>query len=713
MRFNPRQFQALSSALFCCAALALVFFGSARAQTGAAVFDLNAAELTGEKSIELDKTAWKYAPGDDAARAAKDFDDSGWKTITNKEINADPSAALGNWNGKAWFRLRVRVDERLINQPLALRMWHWGASETYLDGALVQSYGIIKPDGEEEQYNPRGLFVPVVFTSVGEHTIAVRYSFSAASDLTEGRGRWLTGGGFMPGFLLTISEARNAARRIEDRALGVRLDYVFVGLLFAFAFAHFLLYVFYRRERGNLYYSFFVAGLAVTILFNRVINDSHFSAMTAAVLDVVRQATQAVALMSLLAFLYVEFVGRVSRFYWALLVLWIVCIGLIAARISLPFPSMLVMLAVTLIDSVRVLVGALARKKAGAWNIAAGVAVLIVGVASNIAFERDVHFLPDWLHNINLYLTILSVPLAVSIYLARNFARTNVDLQTQLAQVRELSAKQLEHERTEAELRLAHERTQAENERRAKELEEARQLQLSMLPKKLPALPNLEIAAYMKPATEVGGDYYDFYLADDGTLTVAVGDATGHGLKAGSVVTATKSLFNAFAAEPDIPLIFDKISRALKKMNLRGLFMAMAMLKIKDNRVSICLAGMPSALIYRRATKEIEEIALRAMPLGGVAKFPYQQQEITLAVGDAMVLMSDGFPEMFNEAGEMIGDETAAVVLRESASESAREIINRFVSAGEKWAGARPADDDVTFVVLKITSAENQSSQNN
>jgi serine phosphatase RsbU (regulator of sigma subunit) len=312
---------------------------------------------------------------------------------------------------------------------------------------------------------------------------------------------------------------------------------------------------------------------------------------------------------------------------------------------------------------------------------------------------------PEWFHEINLNLAVLSVPLAVSIYLARNFARTNVDLQAQLAQVRELSAKQLEHERTEAELRLAHERTQAENERRAKELEEARRLQLSMLPKKLPELPNLEIAAYMKTATEVGGDYYDFYSDNDGTLTVAVGDATGHGLKAGSVVTATKSLFNAFAAEADIPQIFDKTNRALKKMNLRGLFMAMTMLKIKDNRLSICQAGMPSTLVFRRKSGKVEEVSIRALPLGGVAKFPYQAREIELGDGDCVVVMSDGFPEMFSEAGEMIGDENAKNLLRETIDESAQEIIDRFVAAGEKWAGTRPPDDDVTFVVLKVTSS--------
>jgi len=66
------------------------------------------------------------------------------------------------------------------------------------------------------------------------------------------------------------------------------------------------------------------------------------------------------------------------------------------------------------------------------------------------------------------------------------------------------------------------------------------------------------------------------------------------------------------------------------------------------------------------------------------------------------MLMSDGFPEMFNEAGEMIADETAKNVLAETAHQSPQEIINHFVKAGQNWAGTRPADDDVTFVVLKM-----------
>ena len=243
---------------------------------------------------------------------------------------------------------------------------------------------------------------------------------------------------------------------------------------------------------------------------------------------------------------------------------------------------------------------------------------------------------------------------------------------------------------------------EAENEQRARELEEARQLQLSMLPRSVPQLPGLDIAAYMKTATEVGGDYYDFHVTADGTLTVAVGDATGHGLKAGAMVTAAKSLFNALAHEPDIVQIFKQSTRALKGMNLRSLFMAMVMVKIKDNRLSVSAAGMPPLLLYRAAASKVEELVIRGMPLGSVTQFPYQQVELTLSAGDTIVLMSDGFPERFNERGEILDYAKTKLVLEEVAAQSPGEIIEHFVRVGEEWAGSSPQNDDVTFVVLKV-----------
>ena len=68
-----------------------------------------------------------------------------------------------------------------------------------------------------------------------------------------------------------------------------------------------------------------------------------------------------------------------------------------------------------------------------------------------------------------------------------------------------------------------------------------------MLPRELPVMPQLDIAVHLKTATEVGGDFYDFHLNDEGILTIIVADATGHGMQAGTMVTATKGLFQNLA----------------------------------------------------------------------------------------------------------------------------------------------------------------------
>ena len=90
-----------------------------------------------------------------------------------------------------------------------------------------------------------------------------------------------------------------------------------------------------------------------------------------------------------------------------------------------------------------------------------------------------------------------------------------------------------------------------------------------------------------------------------------------------------------------------------------------------DNRWRVSSAGMPPLLLYRGAKKQVEEVAIRGMPLGSVRDFPYQQQELALEAGDALVLMSDRFPELFNEQGEMLDYERPKKVLEEVAKDSA------------------------------------------
>lgn len=252
------------------------------------------------------------------------------------------------------------------------------------------------------------------------------------------------------------------------------------------------------------------------------------------------------------------------------------------------------------------------------------------------------------------------------------------------------------------ELEEAHSLLETENQRKSAELEKARQLQLSMLPGLIPQLPGVKMEAYMKTAAEVGGDYYDVHLGEDGALTVVTGDATGHGLHAGMMVAAAKSLFATLGDEPDILKLLQQMNRAFKRVNLRGLYMAFQVIRIRDSQLEVCSAGMPPLLIYRAAARSVEEITLKALPLGCVPELPAQKRITTLAPGDTVLMMSDGFPERFNEQGEIFDYQRAKEAFEKIGRLSPEKIIAALAQAGESWAGGQPQNDDETFVVLKV-----------
>lgn len=280
--------------------------------------------------------------------------------------------------------------------------------------------------------------------------------------------------------------------------------------------------------------------------------------------------------------------------------------------------------------------------------------------------------------------------------------KTEIRRQFKNAKIRE---SQLRAEAAELQAKAAEAQAivmQAENDRKTEELEEARQLQLSMLPKELPALQNLDIAVYMKTATEVGGDYYDFNVSIDGTLTVVLGDATGHGMKAGTMVTTTKSLFNVLAPNPKIVETFHEMTRCLKLMHMDNLSMCMTMLKITGNKLQFSSAGMPPVFLFRKETKVIEEHLLEGMPLGTMNNFPYELSEITLSEGDTLLMLSDGLPELQNNSSQLYGYKRVSSKFEEVAEKSSEEIISHLKDDGSRWVENNDPEDDVTFVVIKV-----------
>lgn len=245
---------------------------------------------------------------------------------------------------------------------------------------------------------------------------------------------------------------------------------------------------------------------------------------------------------------------------------------------------------------------------------------------------------------------------------------------------------------------------QAEHQRKSRELEAARQIQLAMLPQRVPAHPALDLCVSMKTASEIGGDYYDFHLTDDGTLTFAFGDATGHGAQAGAMVTATKFIFSNYAAEQDIVDFLSRASQSLKQMRLPQLYMSLAIGRFTDNKLEIAGSGLPPALLFRSATGTIEEIPLKGVPLGGYGSGAYKKQVVELTIGDALVLMTDGFAELFNNNGDELGYGKAGEILARVAQRSATNIIHAFNRTAKQWMNGHPQQDDMTFLVMKMKS---------
>jgi len=274
-----------------------------------------------------------------------------------------------------------------------------------------------------------------------------------------------------------------------------------------------------------------------------------------------------------------------------------------------------------------------------------------------------------------------------------------------------LTIKQLRDRLREAkdELEGAYNQLEADNARKTEELETARDIQQGFLPIVLPELPYLEIAAFQRPATEVGGDYYDFFPQEDGKLVLAIGDATGHGVGASLMVSATKAVLLTID-EQDLTKKVSKMNDILKQTNSHRLLnMALTLIELSHdpnfNTVQVKAAGggMPPLYIIK-SNGDVEEVAIKGLPLGAVESAEYGLTEFQLESSEMLILMSDGLPERINGAGELFGYTRLAAEIKKAGktSQSASEFLEALVKDNDNWSNNTPQDDDVTLVMLKV-----------
>lgn len=248
-------------------------------------------------------------------------------------------------------------------------------------------------------------------------------------------------------------------------------------------------------------------------------------------------------------------------------------------------------------------------------------------------------------------------------------------------------------------------RDTVEAERRQRELEIAREFQANLLPTDPPQVSGVDIAARSDPATEVGGDYYDYLTLRNGKLGIVVGDVAGHGMRAGMLMAMAKSAIHMHGQSDESPtVLMERLNETLLHMSADNQFMTMVFVELEQNRRSYRYsnAGHHYPLHIRHDSGRVEELESNGLPLGMLPRPPGPFIERSLSSGDVLVFYTDGVVEAGESVGEMFGVGRLSKVVLANRARDAKTVVEAVFRAVRKFSGDEPLADDATIVVVRV-----------
>jgi PAS domain S-box-containing protein len=244
-----------------------------------------------------------------------------------------------------------------------------------------------------------------------------------------------------------------------------------------------------------------------------------------------------------------------------------------------------------------------------------------------------------------------------------------------------------------------------EKDRLRQDLDTAKRIQNSLLPKSMPEVEGFDIAGWSEPAEQTGGDYFDWLQLPDGRMVVGIGDATGHGIGPALLVTVCRSYFRAATMlSSELEIIANHVNNLLTMDMPAGRFItaAVGLLEPARRRLLLYSAGHGPIFFFREKTSHVEVLEADDMPLGlSVNEESEVGRVFSLSPGDTIVLITDGFFEWMNPQGETFGIRRFADMIRTHRSLSAGPMIERFRAEVLEFARGVPQADDLTAVVIK------------
>jgi sigma-B regulation protein RsbU (phosphoserine phosphatase) len=245
-----------------------------------------------------------------------------------------------------------------------------------------------------------------------------------------------------------------------------------------------------------------------------------------------------------------------------------------------------------------------------------------------------------------------------------------------------------------------------EREEIQSELRIASRIQAGLLPKNEPAVPWLEIAARMKTAKEVGGDYYDYVETPSGEVYVAIGDVSGKGVPAGLVMVMARSILHSLLdGRASLRTVAVETNRLLKKDLKPGMFLSLLLAWCDSKTKTLHLAGCghDRPLVFRARTGKVERLELGGTVLGVVADNTKQVAEnvVQLEKGDQVLLFTDGVTEALDAASKPFGLARLEQTLAAHGREAPPALLEHIQAQLAAHARGRDQHDDITLIALR------------
>lgn len=252
--------------------------------------------------------------------------------------------------------------------------------------------------------------------------------------------------------------------------------------------------------------------------------------------------------------------------------------------------------------------------------------------------------------------------------------------------------------------------SRAREQRRAQrlhdeELQEARQIQDSLLPTELPQVAGYEVAAMTQPLRFVGGDYYSVVRINDRYTAFCIADVAGKGMPAALLMSSLQAALQPLIGQSLSPReLCLRLNRILCDLTPVGKFISFfyAVLDRFENRLTYCNAGHNPPLLVRADGQSLDLKSTGAV-LGQFPHWVYEQSELQMRSGDRLLLFTDGLVEASNSSDEPFGEQNLIRIARENEQSSAQDLMSRLIRAASEHA-AEHFQDDASLIILKATT---------